>query len=118
MIGFIVQKMIKIIFTVTISYCCGFLFGFIFAQPNNDQDHDEEEVEDDNDNSEDIKKINEELENMKQKMEKQNMKFEEVIQEVQIAAITAKIRDTKLEILEKCATINEKIVDYLHTEGK
>lgn len=63
----------------------------------------------------DYAKVNEEIEAMKAKMTEQNKRFEEVIAEVQIAAMTAKIRDAKFEILGKCATINEKIVDAINS---
>ena len=51
-------------------------------------------------------------------MEEQNKKFEEAVSKVQIAEINAKIREKKLDIIGKCAMINEKIVDYLCVEGE
>ena len=67
-------------------------------------------------NTEFYDKINKNIEDMKKKMKEQNSKFEEILVEVQLAAMTAKIRDTKLEIADKCASITGKLVDFILIE--
>ena len=116
MIAYIAQMLVYLIAVVAIAYC---LF-VIFYKSNVDDNNvyvspHKENVKD---NSDDYNKFNEEIERMKQKMEEQNKKFEEAVSKVQIAEINAKIREKKLDIIGKCAMINEKIVDYLCVEGE
>ena len=106
-IAYLAQMLIYVIATLCISYC---LF-VIFKKPNPD-------FVSFNDGGFDYSKVAADIETMKTKLAQQNIKFEEAVAKVQIAELTAKIREKKLEIISKCSTINEKIVDYLIVEGE
>jgi hypothetical protein len=135
MIVYLAQFLIYALAIFAISYC----FFVVFKKSNNDDDdvatisHQIDDV-DNVDCSNEIEKIkermldqekkfeqfsvlNQEIEKIKQKMTERNKKFDEAIAQVDEAAIVAKIRTTKLEILGQCANINGRIVEYLHTES-
>jgi len=64
----------------------------------------------------DFGKVNKSIDDLRKKLEEQNAKYEAAIAEVQIAEVSTKIREKKLEIAAHCAKITEKLVDYLQSE--
>jgi uncharacterized membrane protein YukC len=106
-IAYLAQMLIYVIATLCISYC---LF-VIFKKPNPD-------FVVFNDGGFDYSKVAADIETLKTKLTEKNIRFKEAVAKVQIAELTAKIREKKLEIISKCSTINEKIVDYLIVEGE
>jgi hypothetical protein len=114
MIAFLVQMLIYVVASLAISYC----LYVIFKKSDRFQDNIIYVETTSNKEKVDYDKINAEIEAMKAKMAEQNKRFEEAVAQVTIAELNAKVREKKLDILDKCATINGRIIEYLVAEGQ
>jgi len=114
MIAFLVQMLIYVVAILAISYC----LYVIFKKSDRFQDNIIYVETTSNKEKVDYDKINAEIEAMKAKMAEQNKRFEEAVAQVTIAELNAKVREKKLDILDKCATINGRIIEYLVAEGQ
>jgi len=114
MIAFLVQMLIYVVAILAISYC----LYVIFKKSDGFQDNIIYVEKTSNKEKVDYDKINAEIEAMKAKMAEQNKRFEEAVAQVTIAELNAKVREKKLDILDKCATINGRIIEYLVAEGQ
>ncbi len=114
MIAFLVQMLIYVVAILAISYC----LYVIFKKSDEFQDNIIYVEKTSNKEKVDYDKINADIEAMKAKMAEQNKRFEEAVAQVTIAELNAKVREKKLDILDKCATINGRIIEYLVAEGQ